>query len=77
MAGDQIIAFLLIVTGAAGPPVATGSFWIMIAIWGVVSVLFDDETVRGIPGLDEIDWFRAAAEEKRRQRRETADREAE
>ncbi len=39
---------------AAIPPIGTGSFWIMVCFYGVVSVLFDDETPRGIPGIDVI-----------------------
>jgi hypothetical protein len=31
---------------------ATGAFWIIVAFYGVVSILFDDETPRGVPGID-------------------------
>ncbi len=37
---------------AALPPVSTGAFWAIVAFYGVVSVLFDDETPRGVPGID-------------------------
>jgi enoyl-CoA hydratase/carnithine racemase len=37
---------------AAFPPVGTGAFWIIVAFYGVVSILFDDETPRGVPGID-------------------------
>ncbi len=39
---------------AAFPPIGTGSFWIVACLYGVVSVLFDDETPRGVPGIDVI-----------------------
>ncbi len=52
VAGDVITAMLLLFTSTAWPPAAAGSFCILLTIWGVVSVLFDDETPRGIPGLD-------------------------
>jgi len=37
---------------AAFPPVGTGAFWTIVAFYGVVSILFDDETPRGVPGMD-------------------------
>ena len=33
------------------PPVTTGPFWLMAALYALVSILFDDETPRGVPGL--------------------------
>ncbi len=54
VAGDLVTAMLLLFTSTGWPPAAAGAFWILLAAWGVVSVLFDDETPRGIPGLDII-----------------------
>jgi hypothetical protein len=62
VAGEVVTAMLLLFTSTAWPPAATGAFWAMVGFWGVVSVLFDDETPRGIPGLDVIYAYRAAAE---------------
>ncbi len=52
VAGDVVTAMLLMFTSTGWPPAAAGSFCILLTAWGVVSVLFDDETPRGIPGLD-------------------------
>ncbi len=52
VAGDLVTAMLLLFTSTGWPPAAAGAFWILLAAWGVVSILFDDETPRGIPGLD-------------------------
>lgn len=49
---DSIAALIVGATTAAFPPVGTGAFWIIVAFYGVVSVLFDDETPRGVPGID-------------------------
>jgi hypothetical protein len=52
---NEMVAMLVGAAVAAGfPPVLSGAFWIMVAVYGVVSVLFDDETPRGIPGLEYI-----------------------
>jgi hypothetical protein len=53
-----VMALLMMVTGGFGPPVGTGAFWITIGVWGVVSVLFDDETPRGIPGIEYLNQMR-------------------
>jgi hypothetical protein len=37
---------------AAFPPYGTGAFWAIVGFYGVVSILFDDETPRGVPGID-------------------------
>jgi hypothetical protein len=37
---------------AALPPVTTGAFWSAVAFYGVVTILFDDENKRGVPGID-------------------------
>ena len=36
----------------------------MVGFWGLVSILFDDEVQRGIPGIEEINAYREAAEAK-------------
>jgi hypothetical protein len=56
-AGNLYAAMLLLLTSTAWPPAAMGAFWIMVAIWGFVSVLFDDETPRGTPGIEEIQAY--------------------
>ena len=49
---DAIAMLLAAATTAALPPVSTGAFWTIVAFYGVVSILFDDETPRGVPGID-------------------------
>ena len=49
---DAIVALVVGAATAAFPPVGTGAFWTIVAFYGVVSVLFDDETPRGVPGID-------------------------
>jgi hypothetical protein len=49
---DAITMLLVAATTAAFPPVGTGAFWTLVAFYGVVSILFDDETPRGVPGMD-------------------------
>ena len=49
---DAIASLVVGATTAAFPPVGTGAFWIIVAFYGVVSILFDDETPRGVPGID-------------------------
>jgi len=61
-AGDLITALIMMGISTGWPPVAAGSFWVIVGLWGIVSILFDDEVPRGIPGLDEINAYRAAAE---------------
>lgn len=51
-AGDLVTAMLVMFTSTGWPPAAAGAFCILLTAWGVISVLFDDETPRGIPGLD-------------------------
>jgi hypothetical protein len=59
-AQDLVTTLMMIAATAIWPPVGTGAFWIVVGIYGVVSVLFDDETRRGIPG---IEYLNAPAEE--------------
>ena len=63
-AGNLITAMLMMAFSTGWPPVAAGSFWIVVGLWGVVSIFFDDEVPRGIPGLEEMNEIRAAAEAK-------------
>ncbi len=63
-AGDLITALLMMGLSAGWPPVAAGSFWVIVGFWGLISILFDDEVQRGIPGIEEINEYRAAAESK-------------
>jgi hypothetical protein len=63
-AGNLITALLMMGLSTGWPPVAAGSFWLIIGVWGLVSIFFDDEVPRGIPGLEEINAYRAAAEAK-------------
>jgi predicted anti-sigma-YlaC factor YlaD len=41
-------------TSFGWPPVTTGAFWLLASVYGLVSVFFDDEAVRGTPGIDVI-----------------------
>jgi hypothetical protein len=51
----QMITTWALLTASVGyPPVQAGAFWILVAFYGVISVFFDDETPRGIPGIEEI-----------------------
>ncbi len=59
-AGDLITALLMMGLSAGWPPVAAGSFWLVIGLWGLVSIFFDDEVPRGTPGLEEMNDIRAA-----------------
>jgi hypothetical protein len=34
------------------PPVVTGAFWAIAAVFALLSVFFDDEAPRGNPGVD-------------------------
>ena len=63
-AGNLITALLMMGLSTGWPPVAAGAFWVMVGLWGIVSILFDDEVQRGIPGIEEINAYRAAAEAK-------------
>jgi hypothetical protein len=52
--GDVYMAILALASGLGYPPFSTGAFWAIAAAWGVVSVIFDDENPRGVPGLGEV-----------------------
>jgi hypothetical protein len=49
---DLIAMLIAAVMTLAIPPVGSGAFWSIVGLYGVVSILFDDETPRGIPGLE-------------------------
>jgi hypothetical protein len=49
---DAIAMLLVGASTAAFPPIGTGAFWTIVAFYGVVSILFDDENPRGVPGMD-------------------------
>jgi hypothetical protein len=49
---DAIATLLAGASMAAFPPIGTGAFWTIVAFYSVVSILFDDETPRGVPGMD-------------------------
>lgn len=63
-AGELITALLMMGLSVGWPPVAAGSFWLIVGLWGLVSIFFDDEVPRGNPGLEEMNEIRAAAEAK-------------
>jgi len=45
----QLPLLLLAITW---PPIVTGAFWALAAVFALLSVFFDDETPRGNPGVD-------------------------
>jgi hypothetical protein len=53
-AQELVPTALTLAVSTAWPPSETGAFWAIVAIYGVVSVLFDDETPRGVPGMEDI-----------------------
>ncbi len=63
-AGELITALLMMGLSAGWPPAAAGSFWVIVGFWGLISILFDDEVQRGIPGIEEINAYRERAEAK-------------
>ncbi len=52
LAGDVVAMLLGFAASLGFPPVATGAFWTIVGLYGVVSVLFDDENPRGVPGIE-------------------------
>ncbi len=51
-AGDLLMAMVVIATTAGFPPLGSGAFWGIVTLWGIITVLFDDETPRGVPGME-------------------------
>jgi hypothetical protein len=52
--GEVLLAVLTMACGLGYPPFSTGAFWAIAAAWGIISVIFDDESARGVPGLEEV-----------------------
>ena len=52
LAQDLVTTLLMLTATAAWPPFGMGALCILLGVYGVVSVLFDDETPRGIPGIE-------------------------
>jgi hypothetical protein len=50
--GDLLTAIVVIATSAGFPPFSSGAFWGIVTVWGLVTILFDDETPRGVPGIE-------------------------
>ena len=51
-AGELAQSMVLIATTAGLPPFSSGAFWGIMTLWGIVTILFDDETPRGVPGVE-------------------------
>jgi hypothetical protein len=63
-AGDLITVLIMLGISTGWPPVAAGAFWVIVGLWGIVSIFFDDEVPRGIPGLEEMNEIRATSAAK-------------
>ena len=51
----ELVTTLLMLAGViVWPPVTTGPFWVIAALYAVVSIFFDDETPRGVPGIERL-----------------------
>jgi len=49
----ELVSTLLMLAGVmVWPPATTGPFWLMAALYALVSIFFDDETPRGVPGIE-------------------------
>ena len=53
-AGGLAQSMMVIATTVGFPPFNSGAFWGIMSLWGIVSVLFDDETPRGVPGIENL-----------------------
>jgi hypothetical protein len=53
-AGGLAQSMVVIATTAAFPPFNSGAFWGIMSLWGIVTILFDDETPRGVPGIEHL-----------------------
>jgi hypothetical protein len=51
-AGELAQSVVVIATTAGFPPFSSGAFWGIMTLWGIVTILFDDETPRGVPGVE-------------------------
>ena len=65
LAGSIVPALMGAAASVGFPPFGTGAFWIIVTLYGVVSILFDDETPRGIPGLEVIQEIQEQRESTR------------
>jgi hypothetical protein len=53
-AGELARSMMVIATTVGFPPFSSGAFWGILSLWGLVTILFDDETPRGIPGIEHL-----------------------
>jgi hypothetical protein len=53
-AGELAQSMVVIATTAGFPPFSSGAFWGIMSLWGIVTILFDDETPRGVPGIEHL-----------------------
>ena len=53
-AGELAQSMVVIATTVGFPPFNSGAFWGIMSLWGIVTVLFDDETPRGVPGIENL-----------------------
>ena len=51
-AGQVVQALVAMVIAAGFPPFTAGAFWGIVTLWGIVTIVFDDETPRGVPGAE-------------------------
>jgi hypothetical protein len=54
IAGDLVTTVFMVASTLVWPPAGMGAFWILVGLYGVVSILFDDETPRGNPGINSL-----------------------
>jgi hypothetical protein len=52
IAREIVTTLLMVASVIVWPPVTTGPFWLMAALYALVSIFFDDETPRGVPGIE-------------------------
>jgi hypothetical protein len=52
--GELAQSMVVIATTVGFPPFNSGAFWGIMSLWGIVTILFDDETRRGIPGIEHL-----------------------
>ena len=61
-AGQVIQALIAMVIAAGFPPFTSGAFWGIVTLWGIVTIMFDDETPRGVPGAEYLHSRRSHGE---------------
>jgi hypothetical protein len=52
LTGDLGTTLLMVVAVLVWPPAWVGGFWTLIGLYAITSILFDDETPRGNPGVN-------------------------